>query len=69
MGFRMLLPQYHSFGVQKYNIKGLIYRISFTLKKKRINGPEPIPPSRKQQFLTHSLHDTYRGLPVRPNFI
>ena len=65
----MLLPQYHCFGVRKNNIKGLIYRISFTLKKKRINGPEPIHSSRKQQFLTLSMHDTnnksYRGLPVR----
>ena len=34
MCFRMLLPQYHSFGVRKNNIKGLIFRISLTLKKK-----------------------------------
>ena len=64
MCFRMLLPQYHSFGVRKNNIKGLIIRISFTLKKKRKkkNGPEPIHPLRKQQFLTHSLHDTHRAV-------
>ena len=60
MCFQMLLPQYHSFGVQKNNIKGLIFRLSFTL----INNKQ-INPLRKQQFLTHSLHDTNLGLPVR----
>ena len=51
------VPQFWS---PKNNIKGIIFRLSFTL----INN-KPINLLRKHQFLKHSLHDTHLGLPVR----